>query len=69
MRSRFPLWVYWTVTGAALLAALICSVMLAGSDLAPGEAPRLFFLIWGGPLTLLVSTALITWLARSASRD
>ena len=65
MKMRLPLWVYWTLAGLAITAAGVFTFMLDSSELAPGEAPRLYFTIWGGPLTLLIAASLVTWLDRT----
>lgn len=63
MSFRMPLWVYWTLAVGAVVAAAYFTAQL---DLAAygDEASRLLFVVWGGPLTLVVAAALVTWLKR-----
>ena len=65
MSFRLPLWVYWTLAGLGVAGALVVTVLLDLSEIAPWEARKLLFTIWGGPLTLVIAASIVTLLSRS----
>jgi high-affinity Fe2+/Pb2+ permease len=65
---RLPLWVYWTLAGVAVALAAAFTIYYDFSDLEGWAARRLLFTVWGGPLTLVVAAALVTWLERASRR-
>lgn len=68
MSFRLPLWVYWTLAGLGVAGATVVTVVLDLSELAPWEARKLLFTIWGGPFTLVIAASVVTLLSRASKR-
>ena len=67
MSFRLPLWLYWTLATLGVAAAGYFSLTFDFSILEEGEMRRLLFIVWGGPLTLVIAASLVTYLKRSSS--
>lgn len=65
LSSRLPLWVYWTLAGLGVTGALVFTVWYDFSVLPADQTRRLLFMVWGGPLTLVIAATLVTWLKRT----
>jgi hypothetical protein len=61
---RLPLWVYWSLAGAAVAAAAVFTIYFDFSSLGPVDERRMLFTLWGGPVTLVVAATLATWIKR-----
>lgn len=62
---RLPLWVYWTLAVLGLTGAAVFTAVFDFSTIDPSLSNRLLFTVWGGPITLVIASILVTFLKRS----
>lgn len=64
---RLPLWVYWTLAVLGLVGATVFTIVFDFDTIDPSLANRLLFSVWGGPITLVIASILVTVLKRSTA--
>ena len=64
---RLPLWVYWTLATLGVTGAAVFTAVFDFSTIDPSLTNRLLFTVWGGPITLVIASILVTFLKRSSA--
>ena len=64
MSFRLPLWVYWTLAALGVAGATWFTVVFDFDTVEAGQAGRLLFTVWGGPVTLILAAGMVTYLKR-----
>lgn len=64
LSNPFPTWVYWALAGLGVAGATAFTIYYELSGLGGWQVRKLMFMVWGGPITLVLIASVVTWIRR-----